>query len=60
MIIHNYKVRTGHMVSMAELEIGYLKGRLRPEDYDIRQRVSNRSANLSARLSIEIAPKGPL
>ena len=26
MIIHNYEVRTGHVVSMAELESGYLKG----------------------------------
>ena len=40
MIIHNYEVRTRHVVSMTELESGYLKGRLRPEDYDIKQRVS--------------------
>ena len=44
MIIHNYEVRTGHIVSMAELESGYLKGRLCPEDYDIKQRVSDSSA----------------
>ena len=40
MIIHNYEVRTGHVVSMTELESGYLKGQLCPEDYDIKQRVS--------------------
>ena len=40
MIIHNYEVRTGHVVSMTELESGYLKGRLRPEDYNIKQWVS--------------------
>ena len=45
LIIHNYEVRTGHIVSMAELENGYLKGRLRPKDYDIKQRVSDSSAN---------------
>ena len=39
MVIHNYEVRTGHVVSMAELESGYLKGR-RPVDYDIKQQVS--------------------
>ena len=45
MIIHNYEVRTGHVVSMAELESGYLKGQLRPEDYEIKQRVGNNSVN---------------
>ena len=45
MIIHNYEVRTGHVVSMAELESGYLKGQLRPEDYDIKQWVGNNSVN---------------
>ena len=40
MVIHNYEVRTGHLVSMTELESGYLKGWLRPEDYDIKQQVS--------------------
>ena len=45
MIIHNYEVRTGHVVSMAELESGYLKGRLHPEDYDIKQWVGNNSVN---------------
>ena len=45
MIIHNYEVRIGHVVSMAELESGYLKGQLRPEDYDIKQRVGNNSIN---------------
>ena len=45
MIIHNYEVWTGHVVSMAELESGYRKGRLRPEDYDIKQWVGNNSIN---------------
>ena len=45
MIIHNYEVRTGHVVSMAKLESGYLKGQLCPEDYDIKQRVGNNSVN---------------
>ena len=45
MIIHNYEVQTGHVVSMAELESGYLKGRLHPEDYDIKQWVGNNSVN---------------
>ena len=45
MIIHNYEVRTGHVVSMAELESGYLKGRLHPVDYDIKQWVGNNSVN---------------
>ena len=45
MIIHNYEVRTGHVVSMAELESGYLKGQLRPEDYDIKQQVGTSSVN---------------
>ena len=40
MIIHNYEVRTGHVVSMSELESGYLKSRLRPGNYDIKQQVS--------------------
>ena len=40
MIIHNYEAQTGHVVSMTELESGYLKGRLRPKDYDIKQQVS--------------------
>ena len=40
MIIHNYEVRTGHVVSMTELESGYLKGRLCSKDYDIKQWVS--------------------
>ena len=40
MIIHNYEVQTGHVVSMSELESGYLKGRLHPKDYNIKQRVS--------------------
>ena len=40
MIIHNYEVQTGHVVSMTELESGYLKGRLLPKDYDIKQWVS--------------------
>ena len=39
MVIHNYEVPTGHVVSMAELESGYFKGRLCPVDYDIKQRV---------------------
>ena len=45
MIIHNYEVRTGHVVSMAKLESGYLKGQLCPEDYDIKQWVGNNSVN---------------
>ena len=39
MVIHNFEVRTGHVVSMAELESGYLKGQLCPKDYDIKQGV---------------------
>ena len=45
MIIHNYEVQTGHVVSMAKLESGYLKGRLYPEDYDIKQWVGTSSIN---------------
>ena len=45
MIIQNYEVWTRHVVSMAELESGYLKGRLCPEDYDIKQWVGNNSVN---------------
>ena len=60
MIIHNYEVRTGHVVSMAELESGYLKGRLCPEDYDIKQRVGDSSTNFAMKFSTRIAPKGPL
>ena len=45
MIIYNYEVRPRHVVSMAELESGYLKGRLRPEDYGIKQWVGNNSVN---------------
>ena len=45
MIIHNYEVWTGHVVSMVELESGYLKDQLRPEDYDIKQWVGNNSVN---------------
>ena len=40
MVIHNYEVWTGHVVSMEELESGYLKGRLKREDYDLKQRVN--------------------
>ena len=60
MIIHNYEVRTGHVVSMAELENGYLKDRLRPEDYDIKQQVDDSSTTSTMKISTEIAPKGPL
>ena len=45
MIIHNYEVRTRHVVSMAKLESGYLKGQLRLEDYDVKQWVGNNSVN---------------
>ena len=39
MVIHNFEVWTGHVVSMAELESGYLKGQLCSKDYDIKQQV---------------------
>ena len=40
MVIHNFKVQTGHVVCMAELEGGYLKGQLCLQDYDIKQQAS--------------------
>ena len=60
MIIHNYEVQTGHVVSMVELESGYLKGRLHPEDYDIKQRVGNNSVNFYYAIFTGISPGGPL
>ena len=57
MVIHNYKVRTGHVVSMAELEGGYVKGRLLPKDYDIKQWVG---PSLTEELSNGITLEGPL
>ena len=57
MVIHNYEVRTGHVVSMAELEGGYLKGQLKLEDYDLKQQVS---LPFIAVLSDETTPEGPL
>ena len=60
MIIHNYEVRTGHVVSMAKLESGYLKGRLRPEDYDIKQCLGNNSVNFYYAIFAGISLGGPL
>ena len=39
-ILHNFEKWTGHLLSMQELEGGYLKGRLLPEDYILTPRVS--------------------
>ena len=60
MIIRNYEVRTGHVVSMVKLESGYLKSRLRPEDYDIKQWVGDSSTIFTTKISTRIAPEGPL
>ena len=60
MIIHNYEVQTGHVVTMAELESGYLKGQLRPEDYDIKQRVGNNSVNFYYANFRQDKSQGPL
>ena len=57
MVIHNYEVRTGHVVSMAELEDGYLKGRLKLKDYDLKQQVS---LPFIVVLSDETTLEGPL
>ena len=56
MVIHNFEVQTGHVVSMAELEGGYLKGWLHPKDYDLKQWVSYFHATHSG----EATPEGPL
>ena len=32
-ILHNFKMRTGYLLSMQELEGGYLKDCLLPEDF---------------------------
>ena len=37
MVLHNFENQTGHIISIAELESGFLKGQLHPEDYDIKQ-----------------------
>ena len=39
-ILHNFEKRTGHLLSLQELEGGFLKGRLLPEDYVLTPRVS--------------------
>ena len=57
MVIHNYKVQTGHVISMAELESAYLKGQLKPEDYDLKQWVG---LPFMAESSSETTPEGPL
>ena len=56
MVVHNYEVQTGHVVSMAELESGYLKGRLKLEDCDLKQRVSFPSLIIPFN---ETTPEGP-
>ena len=60
MIIHNYEVWTGHIVSMAELESGYLKGWLRPEDYDIKQQVGDSSTTFYYENFHRDSSQGPL
>ena len=37
MVLHNFENWTRHIISIAELESGFLKGQLHPEDYDIKQ-----------------------
>ena len=39
-VLHNFEKRTGHLLSMQELEGGFLKDRLLPEDYIFTPRVS--------------------
>ena len=39
-VLHNFEKRTGHLLSMQEVEGGFLKGRLQPEDYVLTPRVS--------------------
>ena len=54
MVIHNFENWTGHTISMAELESGFLKGQLRLEDYNLKQQVCMGSFTILTREPLSV------